>query len=228
MKIFALNSLEQIDDVTYRKLLISLPTEQQDRIKKFSRLAETKRALLTDILVRSIIVNELKISNKEIEFNINKYGKPLLERNCDFHFNISHSGDWIVCAVDSQPIGIDIEKIGPVELAIAAQFFSDEEFKMLMAKNFKDQPFFFFDLWTLKESYIKAIGTGVSTPLESFTVCFLEKGEIAVKTGNKLTHWALKQYNLDPQYKMSVCSLHKAFPENIIIKKLKDLFSDIL
>ncbi len=97
---------------------------------------------------------------------------------------------------------------------------------MLIAKNPEKWQLFFFDLWTLKESYIKAVGKGISIPLKSFTINFLKKGEIAVKLGNKLTNWTLKQYDLDPNYKMSVCGTNKAFPDNVIIKKLKYICSE--
>jgi 4'-phosphopantetheinyl transferase len=227
MKIFALNNLELKDYFTFRTLLTNVSNERQERVNKYSRPDDAKRILLADILVRSVIASELKVNNKAIEFYANEYGKPFLNRNCGLHFNVSHSGDWVVCAVDNEPIGIDIEKIRPVELEIAEQFFSDEEYKRLIAKNPEDQQHFFFDLWTLKESYIKAVGKGLSIPLKTFTVTMLEKGEIVVKSGNRLANWALKQYDFDSEYKMSVCASHKAFPDNVIIKKLKDVCSEL-
>ncbi|MDD2614630.1 MAG: 4'-phosphopantetheinyl transferase superfamily protein [Methanosarcina sp.] len=227
MKIFALNDLESMDDLVFKKLLTNISNEKQARIKKFARPDDAKRTLLADILVRSVVASELKVSNKTIEFNANKYGKPFLKGNFGLHFNVSHSENWVVCVVDDKPVGIDIEKIKPVELEIAARFFSDDEYKMLMAKSPKDRQDFFFDLWTLKESYIKAVGEGLSLQLKSFTVSFLEKGEIAAKSGNKLTNWTLKQYYLDPKYKMAVCATHKAFPDNVVIKKLEDICSEL-
>lgn len=221
MKIFALNNLEPIDGLTFRKLLTNVPDEKQVRIKKFSKPDDAKRVLLADILVRSVIASELKVSSKTIKFNANKYGKPLLKGHYKISFNVSHSGDWIVCAIDHGPVGIDIEKIRSVEFEILEQFFSGEEYKMLMSKNSENWKLFFFDLWTLKESYIKAVGEGLSIPLNSFTISFLKTGEIAVKLGNELTNWTLKQYDLDPEYKLSVCGTHKAFPDNVIITKLK-------
>lgn len=226
MKIFALKSLEPVDDLTFRNLLASVSSEKQERIKQLSKLEDAKRALLADILVRSIIANELKISRSRIEFEYNRYGKPYLKKNSFLHFNISHSGHWIVCAIDNKPVGIDIEKIIPVDLEIAAQFFSDEEYRLLMAKSPEVRKQFFFDLWTLKESYIKAVGEGLSTPLKSFTVSFSGKDEIVIESENKLQNWNLKQYYLDPEYKMSVCATHKSFPDNVIIVKLEDLYSE--
>lgn len=227
MKIFAVNNLESMDDLIFNKLLANISSEKQVRIKKFARPDDAKRTLLADILVRSVVASELNVNNKTIEFDANKYGKPFLKGNFGIHFNVSHSEDWVVCVVDDEPVGIDIEKIKPVELGIAARFFSDHEYKMLMAKSPKDRQNFFFDLWTLKESYIKAVGEGLSLPLKSFTVSFLEKNEIMVKSGNILTNWTLKQYHLDPGYKMAVCAANKAFPVNIVIKKLEDICSEL-
>lgn len=226
MKIFALNKLEPIDNVIFRKLLTNLSSEKQERIKKLAKPEDAKRVLFADILLRSIIANELKISNKAIIFDANRYGKPHLVGNSCLHFNVSHSGAWVVCAVDNEPIGIDIEKIIPVDLEIAKQFFSDEEYKMLMAQNPKKRQSFFFDLWTLKESYIKAVGKGLSISLKLFTISFLENTEIKVKLGNELTKYNLKQYHLDPEYKMAVCAAHKNFPDNVILKNLEDIYSE--
>lgn len=228
IKIFAINDLKQVDDLTFMKLLTNVDNEKYEKIKKFARPDDAKRVLLADILVRAVIASYLRVSNKTIEFNVNKYGKPFLKGNCGLHFNVSHSEDWIVCALHDEPVGIDIERIRPVEpLEMAAQLFSDEEYKTLMIRSPEDRQHFFFDLWTLKESYIKAVGAGLSIPLKSFTVIFLEKGEIVVKSGNKLTNWAMRRYDLDPEYKMSVCAAHKAFPDNVIIKKLEDVYSEL-
>jgi 4'-phosphopantetheinyl transferase len=225
MKIFALNDLETMDDLTFLKLLTNIPDENQKRIKKFAKPDDAKKVLLADILVRYVVASEMKISSKTIEFNHNRYGKPFLKGNYRLYFNVSHSGNWIVCAIDDEPVGIDIEKIRPIEFETLEQFFSGEEYKMLMAKNPENWQLFFFDLWTLKESYIKAVGEGLSIPLKSFTISFLKRGEIAVKFGNKLTNWTLKQYFLDPEYKIAVCGTHKAFPDNVIIKELKSICS---
>lgn len=226
MKIFALNNLEQMDDLTFRKLLTNIPDERQESIKKFAKSDDAKRVLLADVLIISVIASELKVRRKTIEFTSNKYGKPFLKGNSRLHFNVSHSGDWVVCVIDDEPVGIDIEKIRPIEFESLEQFFSDEEYKMLIAKNPEKRQLFFFDLWTLKESYIKAVGKGLSIPVKSVTINFLKTGEIAVKLGNKITNWTIKQYDLDPDYKMSVCGTNKAFPDNVIINKLKYICSE--
>jgi len=221
MKIFALNNMEPLDGLTFRKLLKHIPQEKQERIKKFAKYDDAKMVLLADVLARSVIARELKVSSKNIEINVNKYGKPFLKGNYRLYFNVSHSGNWIVCVIDDKPVGIDIEKIKPIEFEAFEQFLSDEEYKMLMEKNPEKWLPFFFDLWTLKESYIKAVGEGFSIPFASFTISFLKIGEIKVKLSNKLTNWTLKKYDFHPEYKMSVCCAYETFPDNVIIKTLK-------
>jgi 4'-phosphopantetheinyl transferase len=136
-----------VDDLTFMKLLTNVDNEKCEKIKKFARPDDAKRVLLADILVRAVIASYLRVSKKTIEFNVNEYGKPFLKGNCGLHFNLSHSEDWIVCAVHDEPVGIDIERIRPVKpLEIAAQLFSDEEYKTLMVRSPEDKQHFFFDL----------------------------------------------------------------------------------
>jgi 4'-phosphopantetheinyl transferase len=66
MKIFALNNLEPMDDLTFRQLLANISDEKQERIKKFAKLDDAKRVLLADILLRSIVASELKVSSTTI------------------------------------------------------------------------------------------------------------------------------------------------------------------
>ena len=101
--------------LTFRKLLTNIPDENQESIKKFAKLDDSIQVLLADILVRYVVAGELKVSSKTIEFNHNRYGKPFLKGNYRLYFNVSHYGNWIVCAIDDEPIGIDIEKIRPIE-----------------------------------------------------------------------------------------------------------------
>lgn len=111
-----------------------------------------------------------------------KYGKPEFSLHPDVHFNLSHSGGWAMCIISSFPAGCDIEKVridkdGPdLEMRIAQRFFTPAECEML-SRNDKCMPLNFYRLWTLKESYIKAIGTGLSTPLRSVGFSLHEEGE---------------------------------------------------
>nr|WP_084787523.1 hypothetical protein [Anaerobacillus alkalidiazotrophicus] len=60
-----------------------------------------------------------------------------------FHFNVSHSGNWVVCATDNQPIGIDIEEIKPIDFQIVYSFFSETEIRDIEEKTENESCFIF-------------------------------------------------------------------------------------
>lgn len=80
------------------------------------------------------------MNNEEIKFIYNEYGKPFVQNFSDFHFNISHSGEWVVCATANSNVGIDIERVSDIEaLKLANEFFSEEEFYDLSNMNSDEQ-----------------------------------------------------------------------------------------
>lgn len=94
-----------------------------------------------------------------------------------FHQNISHSGDIAVLAISDQPVGVDIERIKMKEvdseenrrrIKLAERFFHEEEFEYL--KKLKNPDSAFTRIWTMKESYVKMLGTGFATDPKTFSV----------------------------------------------------------
>jgi len=173
-----------------------------------------------ELLIKNIIDEKLKIQPKKIIISKNAYGKPYLTNKRNFHFNISHSGKWVVCAVGERPVGIDIEFIDQINLEtaekIAERFFSDEEYEDLFTREEKDILAYFYEIWTLKESFIKAIGKGLTIPLNSFTVKIGKSG-IELKSRFR-TKYCFEQYNIDRDYRMAVCSTDSNFASEIIFK----------
>ncbi|MCU5539987.1 4'-phosphopantetheinyl transferase superfamily protein, partial [Bacillus cereus] len=154
-----------------------------------------------------------------IRFIYNKYGKPFVEKISDFHFNVSHSGEWVVCTTANFNVGIDIEKVSEIEgFKLAKEFFSAEEFYDISNMNSDEKINYFYDLWTLKESYIKTIGKGLYTPLNSFSIKKESRTSISYKNIPK--NFYFKQYNIDPNYKLSACATRDEFPQEIIIKDI--------
>jgi 4'-phosphopantetheinyl transferase len=110
----------------------------------------------------------------EIEFQENRYGRPEMADPGDrwLHFNVSHSGAWAVIAFGrDMEVGIDIEQHrSGVGLDLARRFFSKTEVDELAALGAAVRDLGFFSCWTRKEAYVKALGTGMSTALDSFSV----------------------------------------------------------
>ena len=86
-------------------------------------------------------------------------GKPYI-LDTDVQFNLSHSGDMVMCAVCEGPVGTDIEKMRPVSRRVPPRIMSAEEKRIYDKSGDKDA--MFFAVWTLKEAYIKYTGRGLS------------------------------------------------------------------
>lgn len=133
-----------------------LSNEKKERIAKYKFINDKIRTLYSDLLIRYILVEYNGFLNDNIKFLENEYGKPYIEGR-NIHFNCSHSENILVCTVDKKPIGIDVEKIFELDIYIAKDIFTEAELNILESKQDKEKKECFFDIWTLKESYIKAI-----------------------------------------------------------------------
>lgn len=222
--VYAIKINKNLSTSDFNRLMSFLPKEKRDKIRKFLKYEDSLRSLLGDILVRNILSSKLKISNEKLVFSKNEYGKPYLKNSDEIYFNISHSGEWVVCAFDDSDIGIDIEKIYPIDYdGIAKSFFSPKECKDLYAKLESERLSYFYDLWTLKESYIKSDGRGLSAPLDSFSIRIVNNS-IIVETKELLKDCFFGQYDIDSNYKMAICTSKKEMPQGVTIKKIDDLY----
>ncbi|MDO5418426.1 MAG: 4'-phosphopantetheinyl transferase superfamily protein, partial [Lachnospiraceae bacterium] len=102
--------------------------------------------------------NAASLSAVEAELAKDEKGKPYLLHHPEIHFNISHGGDMAVCAVGSQALGADVEKIRPARRSIIKKMLTDREKKHLESCREEEIDREFFRFWTLKESYAKALG----------------------------------------------------------------------
>ncbi len=214
MEVVAVCLEDTLEEDKFERLLSYVSTEKRGRINRFLRHEDAERALIGDILTRSLICRRLEIKNRELIFGINEYGKPFLMNDEDIQFNISHSGKWVTCSLDYLPVGIDVEQVKPIDMNIAARFFSKLEWKDLLSKSILERETYFYDLWTLKESYIKAVGKGLSIPLDSFSIRIHEE-DIWFHSLCEPNNYYFKQYYIDRNYKMAVCSMNNEFPRDL-------------
>lgn len=154
----------------------------------------------------------------------NEYGKPYLKDYPHIHYNISHADDIAICAIGSQKIGADVEKIHDFNEAILRKVFTEEEkaFFQQMAVDEDARQEWFFRFWTLKESRIKHAGMGLSMSLTSFSFTFdldtdsdLVGDSYSIHCSDKDVYF--KQQVLEDKYVLSVCTSNPDTTLNIKI-----------
>jgi 4'-phosphopantetheinyl transferase len=168
---------------------------------------------------------EMQISNSEITFEYNSFGKPYLKGSSGFHFNIAHSGDWVIAGMDTMPLGIDVEQVCENEyMDIAERFFTEKECRWLLDRHDSERLDSFYVLWTLKESYVKMLGKGLSIPLNSFSVIPDINGTARVIDINDSTAAAYLRYmKIDRKHYISVCSEREHEDVNVNVVSCKDM-----
>lgn len=169
----------------YDKLMSVAEREKQQRYK-FA--PDRHDALITRAFVRTVLSKyappEQPVAPVDWLFNKGDKGKPeIANAPLPLRFNISHTQGLIVCAVAlNVDIGIDVEfiKRKSSTLKIAEYKFSDVEIAELKSQPIDNQRKRFFDYWTLKESYIKAVGDGLSIPLDQFSFNIVDDHNISI------------------------------------------------
>ncbi|MCI0661020.1 MAG: 4'-phosphopantetheinyl transferase superfamily protein [Acidobacteria bacterium] len=168
-------SLNQEAEIIGSLATLLSPDEYQ-RAEKYRRLIDRDRFIAGRGILRKIISVYLAISPAELQFTYNEYGKPTVsddQNDCALNFNLSHSNGMALYAVACRRrVGVDIEYIRKdfTTLDIAEPLFSKDEVRSLKTIPADLRTEAFFNCWSRKESYIKAIGMGVSYPLDGFTV----------------------------------------------------------
>ncbi|MBR1457261.1 MAG: 4'-phosphopantetheinyl transferase superfamily protein [Oscillospiraceae bacterium] len=112
-------------------------------------------------------------------------GKPRLTES-PLCFSLSHSGDLSACAVADRPIGLDIQMNTAYRERLAARCFTEEERRILLSSP--DRDYAFTMLWTLKESYLKAIGCGLRMPMRELSVAYAAQSEDAGSVDTRFRH----------------------------------------
>ncbi|SCY70163.1 4'-phosphopantetheinyl transferase [Alkaliphilus peptidifermentans DSM 18978] len=171
-------------------------------------------------------MKKLKLRNSDIYLESNKYGKPYLLNNENFQFSISHSGIWVACAISPKAIGVDVEEIKSIEDNIARRFFSPQEVKDMFSFTGNERLLYFYDLWTLKESFVKAEGEGLAIPLNSFTVRRNNKGNFYLNKQH--AKYFFQQLKISNNYKLSVCCTKGTHFSGIKIYNIDQLYKDFM
>lgn len=152
-----------------QRALACVSAAKRERLQKLRCKGEYERILLGDYLLRRVLSDFTGTAPEQLAFACGAHQKPYLPARPDVHFNLSHSGNYAVCAVSDQETGIDTEQPARIEHTLAREFFHPDEAAFLDSLPETQYQEYFFRLWTLKEAYVKYLGTGLTTALDSFS-----------------------------------------------------------
>lgn len=208
IKIFA-SDCSRISPLQYEVLLKKVSNQRQFKVSRYRQQGDRELSVCAELLVRYAYSKLFGKSADELRFCMSRSNKPYISNVDNFHFNISHSGIWCICAVSRSAIGVDIERINlDVDIEIAQHFFHPKE--QLSIQGEESQIDLFFRYWTAKESYVKYLGIGMALPFKTF---FCDDGIIyhGERSKSKIQY----SYSI-PKYLIAICCATDEFVDNDI------------
>ena len=194
------HSFEQAPSLNKMKeLALILPQQFHKSIFRYFKEEDKYKSLIGKLMLQQFLHEKGFSDQKFLDWQTNDYGKPSITNFPSF--NISHSHGMIVCAIASQPhtiLGIDTEEVRFVEIEYFNSCFNENEWQEIQEATDRLKTFYRF--WTMKESFIKADGRGLTlAPIHVIT-----DGLKANELG-KSEKWHFHPLELHPNYKTHVC-----------------------
>lgn len=189
-----------------------LPGDEIERADRFYFEKDRRPFTVAHGALRQILGRYTGADPRKITFSHGSKGKPELKSPVDtIRFNLSHSGNLALLAVTRDAaLGVDVEFVKPDfgGQEIAERFFSRHEVNTLLALPVEERAHAFFSCWTRKEAYIKAVGEGLSLPLDSFDVAFGPGVFPALlrvdASAAELSRWRLYDIPVPPEYRAAL------------------------
>jgi 4'-phosphopantetheinyl transferase len=196
--------LEQEDELLER-FRRTLEPDELDRAGRFRFERLQRHFVVSRGFLRYVLGRYLAAKPSELRFSYNDYGKPSLAGEESLRFNMSHSHEVGLVAVTREAaVGIDVEHIRAdfASEDIATRFFSRLEVETFSSLPKEERVAAFFRCWARKEAYIKAIGKGLSQPLDGFDVTLAPSDPAALlRVGEEDTsNWSLSDIDVGTDY----------------------------
>lgn len=206
----------------YESLLAGVSPYRQEKCNTIRTFPEKRRSLGAALTLDAAL-QEYGIREKEADYTIGEKGKPYLKEYPAVCFSLSHSGDYAICSIGNKELGCDVERIKDMRMNVAERFFTDSELAYLhKGRDASEVQRRMFAIWTRKESYLKAIGTGLSLSTRTFDVVTKDGAGAIVRDGNE-QEVSLKEYIEIPGYCITVCCLgREKFAKDMICVDLNE------
>lgn len=189
----------------YKKILTP---DEEDRRKRFHFKKDRYYDLVTRVFVRSLLSQYVNIPPQNLKIIRDERNKPeFIDSPLPLRFNISHTAGCIVCAVNLfNDIGVDVENIAREvdSFSIASHYYSSDENRLLDVLPLEKRSVKFFEIWTLKESYVKACGAGLTIPPNHISCKIYDYNDIHVYYSESSNSWRHYLKKITPNHLFAI------------------------
>ena len=185
----------------FEKGLSLVSVERREKVAKLKNHIPARLSLAAGILLR-LVMEKNGLEDRLSDIKVSLHGKPYLE-STDFHFSLSHSGEYAVCVYGDVPIGADIQRIKEQMPMHTKKILSKEEICYFNSMDGQEKTKAFYHIWARKESLIKWDGRGLRIPLHTISCVKENKMVDQLEFEGKRVFF----HELDiPEYAFSICS----------------------
>ncbi len=225
LKLYAAKVCE-IEQVEQTQLLDLLDCDRKKNIAIFQGKKQREQSMVAGLLLRYAFLQAGYNVNQwqQVEIERTTHGKPHIKGYEAFEYSLSHSGEWVLCAVDSQPVGADIQETKPWKIQVAKRFYDQEEYdRLLRIQEDSAKTELFYNMWTAKESAAKRSGRGLGGGISRYRTKE-DYQELYDTEIQKQFH--IRLYKELTDYIVCVCSETADFPKRIEVVYSSALWYD--
>ena len=219
-----------LDDAAIAEAESVLSDEERTQFRRFHFAGDARDYAAAHALLRRVLSRHDDREPRSWRFDKTPNGKPFLRDAGNFSasFSLSHTRGMVACAVTGgADVGVDVESVDrDVDAAaIAARFFAPEEAAQLMTLDSDARRARFFDLWTLKEALVKALGTGMATALNRLAFTVDPNGRVSLDAPPDVdaSAWQFGLFAPGPRHRLAVAARRSAAqPTQLIVRSADD------
>lgn len=204
---------DALDPPLREQLMTLLSNDERERHGRFRFERDRDLYVLAHGMLRRVLATHAGVTPAELVFRIEEHGRPELaapEAALSLRFNLTHTDGLVACAVaEGRAVGVDAEWVTRQAniRSLSARVFSDVERRAIAERSGQSAADRFFEHWTLKEAYVKAVGKGLSLPLQKITTTPVGEGAAElqlVDVDDDAGRWLLRLQRVGSAHQLAV------------------------
>lgn len=223
IKTYIINTRQYEDEAAFITAVESVSPYRRQKIALLKNMKDKMRSLAAAIALDAAL-KEYGLEERTMEYDVGEQGKPYFRYNPEIHFSLSHSGDYAICSIGAHETGNDIEHIKSGRERVAKRFFATEELDWIYeTQDPRERDNRIFRIWTMKESFLKVTGRGMSLSLKDFTIMISDNESTNIRQNLNDITYGIKEYTIpetlpeSDEYKIAVCSEAKTFAPELVL-----------